>query len=214
MLITERAFVIGRSPSFFIDIYCSCNFFFKTTDPGKCNPLVIQRPLIRDVSRDNLTHGPYCESFILQLSFLSAVFHLYVFLSEPGWVTRARRMRLIHLPVFPTAFHVHWHLGSRSEALAAGTGIIGRNHSFPLGKGSHGANPRGGRRARNRAPDTHTPPEGRRTIGAATLVGVCFCFQCRERSVRSRHGWLRTAGRPRSALELRWGFSGGAERAK
>lgn len=156
MLITERAFVSSRSPSFFIDIYCNCNFFFKTTDPGKCNPLVIQRPLIRDVSRDNLTHGPYCESFILQLSFLSAVFHLYVFLSELGWVTRACRMRLIHLPALPTAFHAHWHLGSRSEALAAGTRIICRNHSFPLGKRNHGAKPRGGKRARNRTLYTHT----------------------------------------------------------
>jgi len=64
MLITEHAFVSSRSPSIFIDIYCNCNFFFKTTDPGKCNPLVIQRPLIRDVSRDNLTHSPYCESLI------------------------------------------------------------------------------------------------------------------------------------------------------
>lgn len=186
MLITERAFVSSRSPSFFIDIYCNCNFFFKTTDPGKCSPLVIQRPLIRDVSRDNLTHGPYCESFILQLSFLSAVFHLYVFLSEPGWVTRACRMRLIHLPVLPAVSHVHWHLGSPSEIPAAGTGIICRNHSFPLGKRNYGAKPRGGKRARIRELHTHTHAHTHEQQSALPsrehLSGFCFCFQSRERS--------------------------------
>lgn len=142
-LITEHAFVSSRSPSLFIDIYCNCNFFFKTTDPGKCNPLVIHRPLIRDVSRDNLTHGSHCDSFIFQLPLLSAVFHLHVFLPQPGRIPRVCRA---HLQVLPAALHLWRQLGARAEAPPAGTGHRAGITVFPWAKGTvRGAKPRGGR---------------------------------------------------------------------
>lgn len=150
-----------------------------------------------------------------QLSFI------FVFLSEPGWVTRACRMRLIHLPVLPTAFHVHWHLGSRSEALAAGSRVICRNHGFPLGQRNHGAKPRGGKglgfgashthrhtRTREEAKDNQRSRVGNTcqgfvfvfSPGSAHLPGRCWArltHDCRALAVRTlrRTSFLRGAER-------------------
>lgn len=86
-------------------------------------------------------------------------------------------MQFIHLPVLPIAFHVSWHLGSRSEVPAAGTRIMRRNRSFPLGGRNHGAKPWGGKGPKNR---DLTPAETRqRTTNPLTLGrldGVLFSF--------------------------------------